>query len=121
MTYDQWLTSLFSAIDARDSAAFADHLADDVEFQFGNLPVIRGAETTQTFVSGFFGSIRGLDHRLAEHWLCSDGTIVCRGVVTYERLDGSSLAVPFANIMKVEGHRAKEYRIFGDVSQLFGP
>jgi ketosteroid isomerase-like protein len=116
-----WLATLFAAIDRMDADAFTAHLTDSVEFQFGNLPVVRGSEQVSAFVSAFFGSIRSLRHELAEHWVCGGGTIICRGVVTYERHDGSTLSVPFANIIKIAGNRAFEYRIYADTSQLYLP
>lgn len=118
MPAETWLETLFASIDRKDADGFAGHLAEDVEFQFGNLPVVKGNPAVAAFVTAFFDSIRGLSHEIIEHWVAGDGTIVCRGVVTYERHDGSRLAVPFANIMKRSGERASEYRIYGDASAL---
>lgn len=116
-----WLQTLFSAIDRKDAGAFAAHLAGSVELQFGNLPVVAGVEAARIFVAGFFESIKGLRHELHESWQCADGTIVCRGMVTYERHDGTILTVPFANIMRLEGGLATAYRIYMDASHLFRP
>lgn len=119
MNASEWLSSLFTAIDGKDARGFVSHLSEGVRFEFGNLPAIEGAEAVMGFVVGFFASIRGLRHRIIEHWLGADDTILCRGVVTYERHDGSQLTIPFANIMKLEGNCATEYRIYADASELY--
>jgi ketosteroid isomerase-like protein len=113
-----WLNSLFASIDAMDSQRFVAHLTPDAEFQFGNLPTIQGTEHIKTLVQKFFEGMRGLRHTLLEQLICGN-TLVCRGVVTYFRHDGSEVSVPFANIMRRDGERASEYRIYCDVSPLF--
>jgi limonene-1,2-epoxide hydrolase len=115
-----WLDSLFSAIDAMDTSAFVGHLTPDAEFRFGNLPAVHGAEAIAAMVGGFFQGIRGLRHTLHAHWSSGDA-VICHGMVTYTRHDGSELTVPFANIMRRDGERAGDYRIFADVSALFAP
>jgi limonene-1,2-epoxide hydrolase len=87
-------------------------------FQFGNLPSVRGTAQIVAMVDGFFQSIRGLNHTLLEQWSCSD-TVVCRGTVTYVRQDAAEVTVPFANLMRLDGGRASEYRIYADVPPLF--
>jgi hypothetical protein len=44
---------------------------------------------------------------------------ICIGVVTYTRHDGSTLQVPFANVMKLRPGGIHDYRIFTDNSALF--
>jgi ketosteroid isomerase-like protein len=114
-----WLNSLFSSIDAMDSHRFVAHLTPDAEFQFGNLPAIKGEEQIRIMVENFFGGLRGLRHTLQEKLICGN-TLVCRGVVTYFRHDGSEVSLPFANIIRREDELASEYRIYCDVSPLFG-
>ena len=118
MNADAWLGRLFAAIDGMDEKAFAGCLTPDAEFQFGNLPSVRGTAQIEAMVGGFFRSIAGLGHVLHGHWICGD-TLICRGTVTYQRRDGKEVALPFANIMRLEGGRACEYRIYGDVSPLY--
>jgi hypothetical protein len=101
-----------------DADAFCAHLATDAELHFGNLPPVKGVTAINEFVSGFFASIRALRHEVIEHWLCDDGTVVCRGVVSYFRHDGSTFCAPFANIIKVINNHATDYRVFADLSPL---
>ena len=120
MNPSDWLDSLFSSIDAMDTPAFVGHLAPDATFQFANLPPVQGSGPIAAMVGGFFQSIRGVRHTLAERWICDD-TLVCRGSVSYLRHDGGEVNVPFANIMKLRDGLAVEYRIYADVSPLFAP
>ena len=113
-----WMSDLFAAIDAKDVARFASFLAPEATFQFGNMPALAGRGSICAMVEGFFQSIGELHHTLLEHWTCGD-TLVCHGMVTYHRLDGTELSVPFANIMKCADGQAHEYRIYVDVSALF--
>jgi ketosteroid isomerase-like protein len=113
-----WLKSLFACIDAKDSHGFVAHLTPDAEFQFGNLPPVRGTAGITTLVEGFFGSLRGLQHTLLGTWVSGD-TLICRGTVTYVHQDGREVTVPFANIIRRDGGQANEYRIYADVSPLF--
>ncbi len=118
MDHKPWLDSLFASIDDMDAERFAAHLAPDALFQFGNAPAVRGTEAIVVAVGGFFQAIAGVGHRLLGHWACGDTTI-CHGLVTYRRLDGGVVTVPFANVMTMDGAMAHEYRIFADVSPLF--
>ncbi|HEX8986401.1 MAG TPA: nuclear transport factor 2 family protein [Rhodocyclaceae bacterium] len=120
MDQQTWLRSLFSAIDAKDAQAFVAHLTPDARFQFGNLPAVEGREAIAAMVGGFFASIAGLEHVLEESWQSGEATICC-GSVTYARLDGSLLTVPFANVMRRRDGAAFDYRIFGDMSALYAP
>jgi ketosteroid isomerase-like protein len=111
------LPALFTAIDARDAQAFADFLSPDVTFIFANAPALHGREAAHAAVAGFFASLAGLRHELAEHGQCGD-SLVMRGQVTYTRHDGSQLSVPFANFFKLRDNLISEYRIYGDFSAL---
>lgn len=114
------LTPLFQAIDARDAGAFADFLADDVVFRFGNAEAATGKDAVTRAVAGFFDSISRLHHEIHDAWAQGD-TLICHGNVTYQRHDGSELTVPFANILKGSGDGIREYLIFADTSRLYTP
>jgi ketosteroid isomerase-like protein len=111
------LPALFTAIDARDAQAFANFLSPNVTFIFANAPALHGREQAQAAVAGFFASLAGLRHELAEHWQCGE-SLIMRGQVTYTRHDGSQLCLPFANIFKLRDNLINEYRIYGDFSAL---
>jgi ketosteroid isomerase-like protein len=113
--------ALFAAIDRKDADGFCGFLAEHASFRYGNAPAIEGREAIRIFVAAFFDSIRALSHRVDEHWQVDDALIV-RGTVTYTRPDGSRLAVPFVNVLKLSADRlVREYQVYVDASALFSP
>ena len=112
------LRQLFATIDAGDGAAFARYLTPDASFRFGNAPPAVGRAAIESAVNGFFGSIRRCEHRLLRWWSASASEAV-QGEVTYTRLDGSRLTVPFVNVFLLDGTLIREYLIHIDASALY--
>jgi ketosteroid isomerase-like protein len=114
----RWIDELFAAIDRKDTAAFADFLAEDGSFRFGNAEAVIGRAAIAETVASFFAAIGSLNHRVEERWLVSGGAVVT-GRVRYTRRDGSCLEVPFANVFKRDDDGIHDYRIYVDNSELF--
>ncbi len=112
------IDELFQAIDRKDAKEFLTFLSPDCVFRFGNLAEVTGNENIAEFVDNFFKSIDDLSHTVSEYWTIPEG-LVCHGMVTYTRKNGSKLTVPFANIFKVDSYGIKEYLIFTDTSDLY--
>lgn len=118
MGTDEWVRALFARIDARDTDGWLEYLRNDARFCFGNAPPVEGKSAIRNAVSAFFTSLSSIEHDIAEIWTPSD-TVICRGAVTYTRLDGSSLIVPFANVLKLDDNSLiRDYLIFADTSNL---
>lgn len=115
---EQRMHDLFRSIDSSDANAFASFLTEDVVLQFGNAEPIQGRDLVRDVIAGFFDSIHGLKHQLHAHWL-QDDALICNGSVTYTRHDGSTLQVPFANILMRKGDLISKYMIYVDTSQLY--
>lgn len=118
MSTAKWLTDLFKSIDSMDSQTFAMLLAERVEFCFGNAPAVQGRQAVRETVEAFFKSIRCLHHEIVQSWIQAD-SVICHGMVTYTRHDGSTLTVPFANIFILSGKLVSRYLIYVDVSALY--
>jgi len=114
---DAWVAELFAAIDRKDVEGFLAFLDDDCEMRFGNAPAVGGRAAVGATVAGFFDGIAGLRHQIEGQWRMGD-TVVVRGTVTYARRDGSSLAVPFANIFTLRDGRISSYLVYADISAL---
>lgn len=112
------IQALFAAIDHKDAAEFGTFLTDDCVFRFGNQPAVQGRDAVQQYVGGFFSSVKALSHDIQQKWR-TDDAVICHGVVTYTRHDGSLLAVPFCNVLKTVGDHVQEYLIFADTSALY--
>lgn len=113
-----WVEALFAVIDARDTEGFLAFLSPQVVFRFANAPPGHGVDDTRRMVAGFFASITALRHRLDDVWITADGVVIVRGDVRYTRLDGSTLAVPFATVFRRDDRGIREYSIYVDASAL---
>ena len=109
---------MFAAIDAKDSAAFVSHLTDDAIFRFGSTPPVQGRDAIQAAVDGFFGTILGCAHEIRNTFQC-DGTIICEGEVTYQRLDESKVTLPFTDVLEYGGDLIAHYKIYIDITPLY--
>jgi ketosteroid isomerase-like protein len=115
----RWWRRLFEAIDAGDAKAFVAFLTPDAQFRFGNAPVVVGVDAIDEAVTGFFGAIRSSHHQLGLRWT-GETSVACEGVVTYTRLDGTTIAFPFANVFDLRGEKIAAYRIYIDNALLLG-
>jgi ketosteroid isomerase-like protein len=118
MSNSDWWQRLFAAIDGKQAHDFATFLTEDGEFRFGNGPAVHGRAAVGAYVEGFFGMIGASKHQLVRAWH-DDGTAVCEGMVTYTRLDGSKLTVPFVNVFYLRGDKIARYLIYIDNTPLF--
>ena len=109
---------VFAAIDRQDTAAFVSFLSDDAVFRFGSAPPVQGREAILAAVDGFFGTISGLSHKV-DNTLVRGSTQVCEGEVTYTRLDGTQITLPFTDIFEYDGELIAHYKIYMDVSPLY--
>ncbi len=101
-----------------DNQYFLDFLTDDASFRFGSAPLAQGRETIRAVLDGFFASITGLSHALSRVVEETDA-IICEGTVTYTRLNGSQIALPFADVLELEGDRISNYKIYMDAGPLY--
>jgi len=120
MPLDNRLDELFAAIDGKDTDAFLGFLTDDGVFRFGAAPAVEGQDAIGAAVGGFFQSIAGSTHRLIK--VLRDGdSMAIEGEVTYRRLDGSEVTVPFTNVFELDDELVRHYKIYIDIQPLFAP
>ncbi len=112
------ITELFKEIDSMQADSFADALDEDCIFQYANMSKIKGKDNIRNFVQNFFASINKISHTVSQQWSI-DNAVICKGEVSYTRIDKSILSVPFANILTINDDKIIEYLIFVDASELF--
>jgi ketosteroid isomerase-like protein len=108
-----WWQKLFGVIDACDASRFVELLTSDARFRFGNSPTAVGTEAILAATASFFASIASCRHRLIRTWCGSNG-LACEGEVTYGHLDGTTITVPFVNVLELRGTLICDYRIYID-------
>lgn len=116
----QWCAALFGTIDARDSGGFAAYLTPDAQFRYGSAPAVSGSAAIVQALDGFFASIAALSHRVTDLWEVA-GHLICRGEVTYTRLDGQTVTAPFCNVFTMCDERVSHYEIYLDPTPLSAP
>ena len=112
------ITRLFETIDRMDPEGFVDFLTEDASFRFGNADPVIGRNNIREAVAGFFSMIKGLSHQIFNVWEI-ENAIICRGEVTYKRMDEKDVKVPFVNFFMMENTLIKEYQIYIDLTPLF--
>lgn len=115
-----WLPELFASIDGMDAAGFVGFLTEDARFRFGNQAPVVGRAAIQAAVAGFFGAIAACRHEIHNAWSLP-GHVVVQGEVSYLRLDGKPVSVPFANVLGLDSARIRDYLIYVDATPLFAP
>ena len=115
-----WTTDLYKAIDAKDTRRFLSFLTETAQFRFGNYPPATGHAAIGAAVDGFFASIRSSRHDILNNWDLP-GHLVSQGTVTYTRLDGGKVSVPFVNVFTMRGKRVQDYLIYIDNTPLYAP
>jgi ketosteroid isomerase-like protein len=80
---------------------------------------VHGRAAIEQTVRHFFASIRRSRHRVGRVWTGADA-VALEGTVTYTRLDGSEVTLPFADTLVLRGERISEYNIYIDTAPLYG-
>jgi ketosteroid isomerase-like protein len=111
------LSQVLASVDGKDADTFSSYLTDDAVFRYGSQEPVKGRRAVRDYVAGFFGTVSALEHRVVETWE-GEGSLVCRGEVTYTQLDGAQVTVPFTNVLKLEGDRVRDYLVYIDPTPL---
>lgn len=118
MNPDDFTIDLFTIVDTMNGAGLAARITENGIFRFANIPRVQGREAIAAFLDNFYASIKAIRHDQLKGWQSGD-TRFATGRVTYTRHNGSTLSVPFANILKMKGDLIDEYLVFVDASELY--
>lgn len=112
------LVDLFAAIDRMDANGFAAYFTPTAEWKFGNADPITGREAIAATAQSVFNVLTRISHALTQTYQTPDGFITW-GDVTYHRIDGNVLVIPFAGFFSVSNNQITRYQTFIDGSPLF--
>ncbi len=114
-----WMIEAFHVIDRMDAQSFAKFITPDGKMRFGNGPFMEGRVAIEQGVSGFFGTLGGISHRLERAWVLPDAHAL-QGVVTYTSKAGKKVEIPFTDIfVMAEGGLVKEWLVYSDMAPLY--
>lgn len=114
----EFSVALYKAVDSMDTKRFAEFLAPDAEFAFGNSPPVKGREAIAAYSGAFLAMIAGIRHEILDVWSSGDALFL-RQLVTYTRKDGKQVQLPAANILLLKDGLIQDYRIYMDVAPVF--
>ncbi len=113
----EYLKGLSPALDNKDTNKALSFLTEDCVFQAGNLEPVRGKEAIAKILNNFFPEVKGIRHEMNDVFETGNA-VVHRGMVTYTRLDDTTLTVPVCDVFKVRDGKIAEYCIYIDWSML---
>ena len=108
---------LFARGEAFDSDGFITFFTDTPVYQFGNAEVCLDKPSIKKSADDFFSKISAVYHEVKMMWEVADVVFVEMDVI-YWRKDGSVVALPCADIFRVEGDKFSELRIFMDANPV---
>jgi hypothetical protein len=111
---------LFARGEAFDSEGFATFFTDKPLYHFGDWPPCFTKQAIIDSVANFFASVSALYHDIRNMWEVGDVLFVEMDV-QYWRKDGSSVTLPCADIVRFEGDKVLELRIFMDANPIGNP
>jgi hypothetical protein len=111
---------LFGRGEAFDSEGFISFFTDKPMYQFGNGEPCLTKAAIKDSVDVFFGSVDALYHDIRNTWEIGD-TVFVEMDVTYWRKDGTSISLPCSDILRFEGDKIQELRIYMDANPIFDP
>jgi ketosteroid isomerase-like protein len=110
--------AVFAAFDAKDVAALAALMTEDVRLQLGNADVVNGRAELIEALDTFFVSVAGVRHVVTDVW--SDRNVVIAELrVHYTRLDGTAITLPCCNVFRLRDGAVADYRVYMDITPVY--
>ena len=110
--------AIFAAFDAKDFAALAAWVTEDVRLQIGNAPVVDGKARFVEALQAFFASVASVRHTITNVWSDADA-VIAELRVHYTRLDGVELTLPCCNVFRVRDGAVADYRVYMDITPVY--
>jgi ketosteroid isomerase-like protein len=115
---DTLIKRYYDAVDKMDLEAFKAMHSDNARVIFANFPAAEGPDQIAGAIGQFWSTIDGLKHTFVNRWDNPDESIL-EVAVDYARKDGRSVTLPCVAILKPEGDKVGELRVFIDVAPIY--
>ena len=122
MTRDEHaVRELFTALDAGDTTRAPGLMTEDVRFRFGSAQPTVGLDAMERNATAMAAAVASLSHQLLAIWTVDEPepAVICEAAVTYQRHDGSQVALPCVSMFRLRGGRIADYRIYMDINPVF--
>ena len=115
---DDLIKRYYAAVDAMDIDTFKSMHGPNSRVIFANFPPAEGPDQIAGAIGEFWSSLRGLKHKFINRW-DHPGETILEVAVSYTRKDGQSVTLPCVTILKPDGDKVGELRIFTDVAPVY--
>ena len=115
---DTLIKRYYEAVDAMDLEAFKAMHSKNARVIFANFPAAEGPEQIAGAIGQFWSTIGGLKHNFINRWDNPQESIL-EAAIDYKRKDGRSVTLPCVSILKPEGDKVGELRVFIDVAPIY--
>ena len=115
---DALIKRYYETVDAMDLEAFKAMHSKNARVIFANFPAAEGPEQIAGAIGQFWSTIGGLKHTFVNRWDNPQESIL-EVAVDYKRKDGKSVTLPCVSILKPEGDKVGELRVFIDVAPIY--
>ena len=117
--YRAVVENTFAADASLDPGRFVSCLTPDATFQLGGNPPVDGRDAIRDMLTGLFSSFERVRHTLRQAYELP-AVLIYEADVEYTFKNGSSRTVPYANVLRFEGHLVRSYRIYLDMASGAG-
>jgi len=108
----------YETVGSMDLEAFKALHSKNSRVIFANFPAAEGQDQIAGAIGHFWSTIGGLKHTFVNRWDNPEESIL-EVAVEYTRKDGSKVTLPCVSIIKPEGDKVGELRVFIDVAPIY--
>jgi hypothetical protein len=115
---DALIKRYYETVDSMNLEAFKAMHSKNARVIFANYPAAVGPDQIAGAIGHFWSTIGGLKHNFINRWDNPEESIL-EVAVDYTRKDGKKVTIPCVSILKPDGDKVGELRIFIDVAPLY--
>jgi hypothetical protein len=115
---DTLIKRYYETVDSMNLEAFKAMHSNNARVTFANYPAAVGPDQIAGAIGHFWSTIGGLKHTFVNRWDNPEESIL-EAAIEYTRKDGKKVTLPCVSILKPDGDKVGELRIFIDVAPIY--